>query len=272
MAVGKIIFKEDIPDSMEAEVIATEILGLARPLYVLRNLTRVIQFDGISGKVPIATKLSGTEKVKAGVEAPINGQAYTDVDFDLWKNVVHIAVSLEATLKSKFNIIQLQTTDASKAVAKMEDDQVAVVVATLTAISGTDWATATNDPLYDIRKAIAAIEDEGYEPDAIAMSRSVYSAFVSNPFVRESYERGQLVQGQLPSILGLTLYLSTSITAKTAAVVDTTAPCMALADGPMAVENYNKDGAFVQGWAMGKFVEPKLVLSAAGRQLTGLLP
>ncbi len=52
--------------------------------------------DTLTARVDITTKLAGQEKVPPLVEAELSGQSYTAVEFDLWKNVVHIAVSDEA--------------------------------------------------------------------------------------------------------------------------------------------------------------------------------
>jgi len=272
--MGKLIVSTDIPESMKAEVIVEEVLGLARPRYTLRQLCRVIDFgDAIQGKIPIATTLAGQEKVPPLVEAELSAQSYVDLNFELWKNVVHVAISKEAELKSKFDIMQLKVQDAARDLARMENKQIGAELDTLTAIAGSDWSVDTNDPLEDIMAAIEAIESLGYEPKVIAMATGVYAAFVHNDKVKEAYERGATVaRGKIPAVAGLRIVVDTHITPKTAIVLDPDAPCIALADGPQLVEKYPGGAKFFDGYAIAQFLQPKIALDDAGRKLTGLLP
>ena len=73
--------------SIEAVTILDEVLGLARPDYILRNICRPVRMDSLTARVDIATSLAGQEKVPPLVEAEISAEAYSAVDFDLWKNV-----------------------------------------------------------------------------------------------------------------------------------------------------------------------------------------
>ena len=54
-------------------------------------------------------------------EAEISKDAFAPVNFDLWKNVVHISVADEAGMKSAHNILQLQTEAAGRDSGRMEN-------------------------------------------------------------------------------------------------------------------------------------------------------
>lgn len=269
----KIIVSNDIPDAMKAKVIVEEVLGMARLKYMLRGACRVISMDGLVGEIPIGTKLTGKEKVPAMTKADVSSQSYTQVNFDLWKNVVHLVISKEAELKSKQDLMRMNAEDAAKDLKRMEDKQIGEVLDTLTAVSGTDWSDSSNNPLVDIRGVVAVIEQAGYEADWILMNSQVYAALITNEFVVKGFERGALVnEKNVGSIAGLKLMVSNFITNKTAIVMASGAPVCVLGDGPALVESYHGDGAFLDGYAVAKFMEPKLVISDAGRKLTGLLP
>lgn len=263
----------DIVDTMQAEVIVEEIMGLARPQYILRDLCRVIDMgDALEMKATIATALAGNEKVPQMVEAPLAAQAYTPVNVVCWKNVVHVAISLEASHRAKQNVWQMHLEDAAKDIARMENSQIATELETNTGVAGTDWGTATNNPLVDIGLMIAAIENNtGYTATGIAMNSVTYADLIGNPFVTNAFERGTIARtGRLPAILGLTLRVAQGLTSNIAIILDKNSPNTLFADGPMAIENYTGRGAFFKGYAVAKFQYPTLVLAASGRKLTGL--
>jgi len=100
------ITPDDI-SNIEAVTILDEVLGLARPQYVLRNACRIVRMDQLTANIDVATKLTGQEKVPPLTEAEIASQSYTRVSFDLWKNVVHVVVSDEAGKKAAHDILAL---------------------------------------------------------------------------------------------------------------------------------------------------------------------
>jgi len=228
--------------------------------------------EALQAKIPIGTRLAGQEKVPPLVEAELSAAAFVDLDFDLWKNVVHIAIAKEAQLKSKFDLMRINAEDAARDLARMENKQIAETIATFTAIAGTDWS-GPGDPIKDIMDAVAAIESAGYQPTTVVMQTNVYAAFASNQKVKEAYERGATVRtGKIPGIAGLEIIVETAIAEKTAFVLDKNAPAIALGDGPTLVERYPGGAKFFDGYAIAKFIQPKMALGDAGRQLTGLLP
>ena len=278
--MGKVIVKGDVPDSLAAEVIGQEILGLAKPRFRLHPYSRTYDLGTqIVAKMPVGTKLVGEEKVPEFVEAAIDAQAYTDLDFTCWKNVVHVGVSLEAELASRISIMNQQVKDAANAVARMENKQIgeALTGADQTEIAAAEWSGA-NDPLVDIMSAIIAINTNDWMANTLIMSLQVYKAFSTNDDVKSAYERGVTVSaGHIPSVVGLKIVLDNKIgwdaTAanESAVIMDSTAPNGAYADGPTVVTKYNGNARFMDAYAVAKFIQPKIALAEAGRELTSAI-
>ncbi len=281
--MGKVIVKGDVPDSLAAEVIGQEILGIAKPRYRLHPYSRTYNLGTrIVAKMPIGTKLVGEEKVPEFVESAIDAQSYTDLDFTCWKNVVHVGVSLEAELASRISIMNQQVKDAANAVARMENKQIAEELcgADQTELAATlAWGTpAANDPLIDIMAAVDAINTNDWMADTFLMSLQVYKAFATNDDVRLSYERGVAIKaGHIPSVIGLKIVLDNKLgydaTAanESSVVMDSKAPNSAYADGPTVVTKYNGNARFMDAYAVAKFIQPKIALAEAGRELTSCI-
>lgn len=274
--MGKILVDSDIPDALEAELITEEILGLARVKYTLREFCRVIDFgETITGKIPVATSLAGQEKVKAMVEAEVANEAFTEVDFNLWKNVVHVLIPKETQLKSKVDLMRMHVEDAGKDLARMENKQIAEEWVNFTGIAAAaTWDNTTGgDPLEDIAGAQNVIVNLGYDPKDIVMDTDVYRYFSVNDDVRAVYERGATVKtGRIPSVIGLNISVDVQIENKACVVIDKSGPACALADGPAIVERYKKPGMFADGYVTAKFMEPKKVLDDPARRLTACIP
>ena len=194
---------------IEAVTILDEVLGLASPQYVLRQVCRPVRMDSLTARVDIATKLAGQERVPSLVEAELSAQSYTTVEFDLWKNVVHIAVSDEARRKAAHDILGLHASDAARDLARMENKQVAEELATAADVAGSDWGNAANNPYEDIVGAITTIEGGGYPVDFVAADPLVWADFLSNPFVKGTMRGVQYPAGRVfpvPGLPGVTGY------------------------------------------------------------------
>ena len=258
--------------NIQAKVIATEVLGLASRKYNLRQLCKVIRLDHLIGDVPIATKLVGSTKVPEYVEARISAQSYTKTSFDLWKNVVHVAMSRESQAKANYDILKMHVDDAAREMAKMENDQIATAMDSGTSQAGADWG-GTNDPADDVMAAITAIEDAemGWEADYMAVHPLVYADLVSNAEVKKYMELGTVVAtGQLPKFCGLPILRDPGLTNTKAYVIAKNAPAIILGDGPEMVEEYNGGPAFYDGYAIAKFLEPKMIQDDAEIMITGV--
>jgi hypothetical protein len=269
---AQMITPSDI-SAIEAVTILDEVLGLARPQYVLRGVCRPVRMDALTARVDIATALAGKEKVPPLVEAEIVAEAYTDVDFDLWKNVVHVAMADEARKKAAHDILGLHTSDAARDLARMENKQVDEALDGATDVAGTDWGTSTNNPYADIVGVMTTIEGAGYPMDSIVAHPLVWADFFGNPFVKGQLQ-GQVMPGgrvfSVPGLPGVTGYSDFSCLNTVAFVLSRAAPALALGEGPTEAARYRDEKAGYDAYIIRQWLEPKLVLSGAIRELTGV--
>ena len=270
----------DVSDitNIEAKVVVSEVLGLARNKYKLRELCRVIKMPDLLGDMPIATRLAGVKHVPPLEEAKLSKEAYTWIHFDLeayGKNVVHIAISYEAGKKKNLvgDILASNVKDAAGSIAQMENEDIAGILSGLGNQGGSDWGLAATDPSDDVMAAIATMInlDKGYEPKYLAMNPLVWADLVSNDNVRKQMERNMMVQGQVPTYCGLKILTDVAIAPETSCfVIATDAPALVLGDGPSMVQKYEGNAAFYTGYAIAKFGEPQVVQADAGIEITNV--
>lgn len=259
--------------AIEAVTILDEVLGLAVPQYVLRNVCRPVRMDSLTARVDIATALAGKEKVPPLVEAEIVAEAYTDVDFDLWKNVVHVAISDEARKKAAHDILGLHVSDAARDLARMENKQIDEALDGATDIAGADWGDTTKNPYNDIVAVMTTIEGAGYPVDAIVAHPLVWGDFFGNPFVKGQLQ-GQVMPGgrvfNVPGLPGVTGYSDFSCLNTIAFVLSRAAPALVLGEGPTEAARYRDEKAGYDAYIIRQWLQPKLVLAGAIRELTGV--
>ncbi len=259
--------------AIQAQVVLQEVLGLARPQYLLRQVCRVIPMPELTLRVDIATKLAGQEKVPAMVEAELSAQAYTTTSFDLWKNVVHVVISDEAVKKAAHALLSMHIEDAAGDLAKMENSQIKTELETATGIGGQDWGDATKNPFDDLVGVISTIEGNGYQVDFITAHPLVWGDFLSNPYVRGTLQGVQWPSGKVfsvPGLPGITGYSDSALTNTVAIVGSRTAPAAVLGDGPVEAAQYRNEPAGYDAYIIRQWLQPKLTLTGAIRKLTGV--
>ncbi len=268
--------------TIEAQVVLEEVLGLARPQYNLRKACRIVNMPELVLSVDIATKLAGQEKVPPLVEAEISAQSYTRVNFDLWKNVVHILIEDEARKRAVHDIFRVHTEDAARDLARMENKQIKEVVETATAVVGESWnamTTAPNndyDPFNKIGGVIETILGNGYEPNFMAVSHKAWNAFIRNSYVKGMIEAGIVNVGQqggsfsLPGWPAVQVIVDYAMTNTVAVIGDSTAPAVVLGNGPTESARYRNEPSGYDAFIIRQWLEPKLVVGDAIRKLTGV--
>lgn len=227
----------------------------------------------LTARIDIATALTGVEKVPPLVEAEISAEAYTKVDFDLWKNVVHVVISDEAAKKAAHDIIGLHTSDAAKEIARMENSQIMTEAETATGVGGSDWGTTTNNPFDDIGGVMDTIEGNGYPVDFLAADPLVWMDFFSNPFVRGTARGVELPRDKtfpIPGLPGVTGISDTALTSTIMLVGSLAAPALILGEGPTEAARYRNERAGYTAFIIRQWLQPELVLSGAIRKLTGV--
>lgn len=224
-------------------------------------------------RVDVATKLTGQEKVPAGVEAEVSAEAYTAVSFDFWKNVVHIVITDEAVKKAAHELLNMHIQDAAGDLARMENKQVAAELETAPTVSGNDWGTTTNNPFDDLVEVISTIEGNGYPVDFVAAHPLVWGDFLSNPFVRGTLQGVQWPSGKVfpvPGLPGVTGYSDSALTNTIAIVGSRAAPAIVFGEGPTEAAQYRNEPAGYDAYIIRQWLQPKIVLTGAIRKLTGV--
>ncbi|MCW4048752.1 MAG: hypothetical protein NWE89_03345 [Candidatus Bathyarchaeota archaeon] len=273
----------DIAD-IEAVTILDEVLGRARPGYRLRQICRLIRMDNLTARIDVATALTGQEKVPPLVEAELASESYTAVEFDLWKNVVHVVISDEAAKKAAHDIMSLNVDDAARDLTRMENKQIAEIAEACTEkVSGTaysDWGAMTTPPNSDtnpflaIQASIEYIEGKGYNPDFMALHPNIWGKFVTNSYVKDLVHAGVATIGRdggqftLPGYPTIKIITDSHLTqtptsTKGPLIGDSRAPSQVLGEGPTEAAQYRNEKAGYNAYIIRQYLEPKLVIDDA---------
>lgn len=270
----------DDTEDIEKGIILDEILGLAWPQYTLRNICQVIPMDSLIMRIDIATKFTGHKQVDPMEEADIKKQSYSAVNFDLWKNVDHVVIADETIRKAAHNVMDIHLMNAARDIARMENEQIAVVAEAATATSaGSDWGTITdgrsaNDPYLDLQTAFDAIEGtEGFPPTHMAAHPRVWSEFFGNDFVKGQLQGVRKPAGKIfpvPGVPGLTGVSEWGLTATQCLVLSQSAPAIVLGSGPTELAEYRNEAAGYDAFVLRDWLEMQIVQEAAIYELTAI--
>jgi hypothetical protein len=278
-----IVAPSDIAD-IQAVTILDEVLGLARPQYNLRNVCRPIPMDNLTMRVDVATGLTGARKVKPLEEAEISKQAYTPVNFNLWKNVVEVALADESQMKAAHPLLQMHIEDAARDLPRMENLDIAEELedSITEKVSGTvyaDWGAqtsgvSTTNPFTAIQASINYIQGKGYPVDFMAMHPTIYGKFIQNTWVRELVKAGmatlpnnggQFTLPGYPTIRVVTDYaLTETPTSSVGPIIGSSkAPGVVLGEGPTMAAQYRNERAGYDAYIIRQWLEPKVVINNA---------
>lgn len=267
---------------VQAVTVLGEVMGLARPQYNMRQLCRVIPMDNLTMRIDVATGLTGQEKVAPLEEAEITKEALTPVNFDLWKNVVHVAAADEAQMKAAHPQNLLDTVEAAAELARMENKQIAEVLeANITEkVSGTvysDWGAYTSgvsntNPFLAIRASMDYIRGKGRVPNVFAMHSTLFSKFILNTYVGQAVNYGMATMGANGGLFTLPGYpavrvivddhLTETPTGSVGPLVGSTRGAV-LGVGPVYATQYRNDVADYDAYKIRQFLEPKVVIDDA---------
>lgn len=252
--------------------------GAIEPTLAMRS----IPMPNLQAKIDyISTKMSGQAKVPDLVEAELEAEAFTQVTFDLWKNVVHIAKSDVVQKKGNHPFLQIGIEQASKALASLKNSQIITALegATTDAAAGTWHAMTTapnndNDPGADISDQIDTIESNGGNPDKITMDTLVWRDYVRNSFVKavsdQTLQRptdtGRVA---LPGFPELEIVRDTDFTA-TASVVYDSQEGFILGQGPIEAARYRNEAAGYDAYIIREYLQPLKIDAGFSREITGV--
>jgi hypothetical protein len=258
-------------------ILLQEILGLQRPVYNLRNACRIINMNALKATIPIYTKGTAAEKVPPLTETPLDPDAWNNIAFSLWKNVMHIVVSDELQKIANVDIFGTGTRDAAGALAASENSQIAAAFDTAevgeVAAAGL-WDTVTSgrsvyNPYKDISGVMTTIATAGFRPSALLMTPKGWAAFFGNDFVKGQFAGAVLpdfTRGggfPVPGLPGITGFSDYFLTPATSCYVLDVVSGMVLGSGPTEAARYRNEEAGYDAYIMRQWLQPQPVLTTS---------
>ncbi len=264
-----------------ANITITQLLGelhfkMWREFYAVLGTTRE-PVPKLIGYAPILGKYRANEKVPEGIEADESASTYTRATFDLWKNVVDITATLEATIKGTFNPMSVDIEQAAGALTEVANEQCVTAIESFTAVAKGSWAAKTagisdRDPIVDINTELNVLLPLHARPKIIATNSLVAGAYLGNTNVKgiNMGTAAQLLGGLYPvqGFPGLQFLIDPSFTSTKATVYDPRG--IALGEGPMVAEEYRQPKAFKTGYAVAMFMQPLKISNNYGRTMTSV--
>jgi hypothetical protein len=266
-------------------ILLQEILGLERPVYNLRNATRIIPMNALKATIPIFTKPTASEKVPALTEASLESAGWSSITFQLWKNVAHIVMPDEIEKMANVDIFGTQTRDAAGALAASENSQISAAFAAAggaqPAASGlwsaiSSGGNSTYNPYTDIISAMTTIATAGYRPTSVVMHPTGWAPFFGNSYVKGLMAGAaypDLSQGggfPLPGLPGVTGFSDFFITPTTSCYVLDPAAAIILGSGPTEAARYRNEAAGYDAFIMRQWLQPLTGVTTAIEEITNV--
>ncbi len=269
-------------EAIEAATVLDEVIGLARPQYRLRRICREVRMERLTARVDIARGLTGQEKVPPMVEAELSAETYESIDFNLWKNVVHVVISDEARMRAAHDILRLHVEDAARELARMENKQIAEELAKAPEVSASGpWDSMTGgvsdyNPFNDLLNVFNTLKAEGYEPDYAVMHPKTWGGFITNTYVRDLVQAGVAALGResgeftIPGYPSVRVVVDHAVTPETSCyVLCSTAPVIVLGVGPTEAAQYRDERAGYYAYIIRQWLQPRLIVEEAVMEITG---
>ncbi len=268
---------------IQAVTILDEVLGRARVDYNLRGICRSIRMDNLTMRIDLATGFTGQEKVKPMIEAEIAKDVYTPVNFDLWKNVVHVVAADETQMKAAHAVLDQSVDEAARELPRMENSQISAIVEACSEMAGSvvysDWGAFTSgvsdtNPMIAIVASIDAIQKKGWPVNFMAMHPTLWGKFILNTYVRDLVHAGIMQVGKdggrftLPGYPNIKIYTDYALTetptsTKGPIVGSSRAPGLVLGEGPTTAARYRDEGKGMDAFIIRQWLEPKLIIDDA---------
>jgi len=246
-----------------------------RKYNAIEGVTRV-PVPKLQLNVAIAEKYAASKKVPELVAADQKSNDFTQVSFNLFKNVVNILESDESQMKGTIQPLNFEIDQAAGALGEAANDQIITEIRTIDTVSGSNWETVTsghsaNSPLKDITVAMDDIIGNHFRPNTIAFGSRGSTAYSSNDFIRGHNPPGNItVEGTFPvnhypGVMGIVDF---GFTSTEAIVYDKSG--MLLGEGPTVAESFRDPHSGADGYVIRQWMEPKLTTDNIGERITGI--
>jgi len=193
----------------------------AKPNLIGRELVTVIAQDAPSIKIPRA-KLSKAYEVAEGAEIPVGTEEYDSISLTPKKYGVRPLISREMIEDAEWDVIEYQLAEAGRAMADIETEKIVtqmIVDAGNSVAAGSAGTLAYNDVVNIMKEVLV----DGYVPNVLAVHPSELADLLKDAAIQKAMDwGGQPVAptGQIPTLLGMRVLVSTKIPAGTALIAD----------------------------------------------------
>jgi hypothetical protein len=250
-----------------------------RQYYLQEGCTRV-PVPKLELRVPIANKYEASEKVPPMVEPNVLNTQFTMVQFNLWKNVVALAVEDEARLRPSVDPFASQIKTAATALGRAVAKQIAEELSKFDDVAKESWSAlgasdnfSAYNPLDHIAAEYSNIADKGFDVDTIVMHPRTWAAYQSNTFIKGytilTPERLGMGVFPLPGWPGITAIVDSVFTQGQAALYDK--KTFLLGEGPTVIEQGRDIDKGMDKYVIRQWVQPLLTSKDAGVRLTNIL-
>lgn len=256
-----IIDAAGISGKLDARNLIMDVLQKGVELSNLESICQKVQVPELYANIAISAVPAVSEDVLEYERSDVETGAFTNVEFSLKKDRIKLAVSDEATYKSKAgDPLGIQKTAAALQLANILDKKVVTALETSPQTAGTvgAWSTVTNNPLGDLAVAMAGILP--YKADYVIMTPAVYAKYLANDFVKNAGQGNPAaMKGATSKVPGLDLniFISSHLTAKTVMVGSSTGYSAVIGNGPVKVRSWDDEDMGARFYQMDVFRQVK---------------
>lgn len=258
--------------------LAQEVIGKEWRDYYAIQACRRIPVPKLQLKLPIQTKYAASKKVPELVAPVEQASTWSTVSLDLYKHMVDIFASDEASLKGTIEPLMFDIDQAAGALSEAWNEDIVTEIETYTAAAKGDWgAMNTNgdfsnrNPLDDLVAELKTITDLHFRPNTLTMDSRVMSDYLSNTFVNgynEAKDRDVLGVFALPKMAGVTVVADVGFTDTVATFFDMRT--MLFGEGPLVAETYRDPRRSANGYVVRQWGQAKKTTNNGGRKLTSV--
>lgn len=258
--------------------LAQEVIGREWRDFNAIQACRRIPVPKLQLNLPVQTKYSASKKVPELEEAELKESQWATVALSLFKHVVEILASDEASMKGTIEPLMFDIDQASGALSEAWNQDIVTEVETFTAAAKGDWgALNTNNdfsarnPLDDIVAELKTIGNNNFRGNTVTMGLRVASDYLSNTFINGYAEaKNRLGPGvySLPKFEAVNLVIDLGFTDTVATLFDQRA--MIFGEGPLVAEQFRDTKRGANGYVVRQWGQPKKVTNNAGRKLTSV--
>lgn len=277
------IFDTSHSSAIKAVVVLDRVLGVSFRQFRIAEMFEIVNAPELVLSGDVGTVYAASTRVLPLEESKILNQTYARTTWDLaatGKNVVHLLLSDEAGKQAVHDVNRLQIDNASKALAKAENTQLATIVEGHTAAAKGDWGAMTTNadfnnrnPLDDLQDILTTIWDNGFEPDTMGVHPRPFADFMSNTFVHNTKIDAALKQDggvlQLTGFPTLKIIVDAALTNTKGTIVSKSEHGL-LVRGPTEAAQYRDEIRGGDGYVIRQWTEAKRLVAGAGRTMTSV--